>query len=248
VKVKVNTGKEEKKMSTYFLTGANRGLGLEFVRQLSSKKDNLILAAVRNSQADLTDLKKVISNDNVHIVECDTGSLESISSLKSSVGDILQKSNRKLNYLFNNAGINATSTDTSLTLDPKSVHHHIDVNVLGPAKIVEVLQSYLSPGAVIMNMTSGLGSLTRAKSITKCCTYSISKAALNMLAVHQAKDFQGKAIVIVMDPGWVKTRMGGEGAFLEPEESIGGMLKVVHGLKEEDTAKFYVYSGDEVPW
>ncbi|OCT53027.1 hypothetical protein CLCR_11416 [Cladophialophora carrionii] len=83
----------------------------------------------------------------------------------------------------------------------------------------------------------------------KCTTYSISKAAVNMLTVHQSEQLKDRGIkVICMDPGWVKTRMGGDGALLEPEESIGGMLKVVHNLKDEDTGKFYTYTGGEVPW
>ena len=57
-----------------------------------------------------------------------------------------------------------------------------------------------------------------------------------------------EVVVVCMDPGWVKTRMGGEGAVLMPEESIGGMLRCVHGLKGEDNGKFYTYTGEEVPW
>lgn len=73
-----------------------------------------------------------------------------------------------------------------------------------------------------------------------------------MLTVHQAGELKGKGVkVICMDPGWVKTRMGGEGAVLEPAASIGGMLKVVHGLAGVNlagVAKFYAYDGSEVPW
>ncbi|KAF2877648.1 hypothetical protein BDV95DRAFT_602018 [Massariosphaeria phaeospora] len=237
-------------MPTYFLTGANRGLGLEFVRQLSSNPSNVVIAAVRSLSADLSTLQSLTRDTkNVHIIECDVGSTSSISSLSSRVSEILAKSGQKLNYLLNNAGINATSSDTSLSIDPASLQTHIAVNVLGPAKIVEALQGQLAQGAVVMNMTSGLGSLTVAKDMTKCCTYSISKAALNMLSVHQAKDLKGiEAVVVCMDPGWVKTDMGGEGAMIEPKVSIEGMLKVIGGLKKEDTAKFYRYDGEEVPW
>lgn len=70
-----------------------------------------------------------------------------------------------------------------------------------------------------------------------------------MLTVHQAGDLKERGVqVICMDPGWVKTRMGGEGAILEPEFSISSMLKVVHALKDDDTAKFYTYSGEQLPW
>jgi NAD(P)-dependent dehydrogenase (short-subunit alcohol dehydrogenase family) len=232
-------------MPVYFITGANRGLGLEFVRQLSPGNENTIIACTRSLDSDLTDLK-ALGNGNVHILQCDTGSLSSISALEESVPHIL--GDKKIDFLFNNAGINPTSADTSLTIDPDSLKLQLDVNVIGPAKIVETLRAHLAKGAVIMNMTSGLGSLNLSLQNTKCCTYSISKAALNMVTVHQAHDLRGEAIVITMDPGWVKTRLGGVGAILEPEESIGGMLKVLRGLKPEDTAKFYHYSGNEIPW
>ena len=103
-------------------------------------------------------------------------------------------------------------------------------------------------------MTSGLGSMHVSLSITprKCATYSISKSALNALTVQQSGELREKlgpkCVVVCMDPGWVKTRMGGEGAVLEPEESISGMLKCVQGLGEGDNGKFFTYTGKEVPW
>ncbi len=72
-----------------------------------------------------------------------------------------------------------------------------------------------------------------------------------MLTVHQSADLRAKlpgAVVIVMDPGWVKTRMGGDGAMLEPEESIGSALKVLHGLQNDDTGKFFSCNREIKPW
>jgi len=236
-------------MPTYFLTGANRGIGLEFVRQLSKNKDNTVIAGVRSKKGDLAELEALSTNGNVHIIECDVGSTESIASLEFRVAEILSKTGANLNYLFNIAGINATSSDTSLSLDPASLQRHMDINVLGPAKIVETLKQYLARGAVVMNMTSGLASMTVAKDTPKCCTYSISKAAQNMLSLHQARDLKrNHAIVICMDPGWVKTRMGGKGAMVEPDVSISGMLEVIAGLKNEDSGKFFRFDGGQVPW
>ncbi|KAF2437869.1 NAD(P)-binding protein [Karstenula rhodostoma CBS 690.94] len=237
-------------MPTYFLTGANRGIGLEFVRQLSAAPTNSIIAAVRSRRSDLDALKELAhANANVHIIECDVSSTDSIASLEFRVAEILSKTGENLNYLFNIAGINATSSDTSLSIGPASLQRHMDVNVLGPAKIVETLRRYLARGAVVMNMSTGLASLTVARDVSKCCTYSISKAALNMLSLHQAKDLKrSHAIVICMDPGWVKTRMGGKGAFVEPEVSISGMLEVISGLRKEDSGKFFRFDGGQIPW
>ncbi|KAJ4360437.1 uncharacterized protein N0V89_001000 [Didymosphaeria variabile] len=237
-------------MPTYFLTGANRGIGFEFVRQLSASPGNNIIAAVRSRKSDLAELKRLaFYKPNVHIIECDVSSTDSIASLEFRVAEILSKTGENLNYLFNVAGINASSSDTSLSIDPASLQRHMDVNVLGPAKIVETLRKYLARGAVVMNLSTGLASLTVARDVSKCCTYSMSKAAQNMLSLHQAKDLKrSHATVICMDPGWVKTRMGGKGAMVEPEVSISGMLEVVFGLKKEDSGKFFRFDGGQIPW
>jgi NAD(P)-dependent dehydrogenase (short-subunit alcohol dehydrogenase family) len=222
---------------------------LEFVHQLATDENNKIIAAVRSKANDYSELEALASKGNVHIIECDVSSTDSISSLSFRVAEILSKTGDSLNYLFNIAGINGTSSDTSQSIDPASLQRHMDINVLGPAKIVESLKQYLARGAVVMNMTSGLGSMTVAKDMTKCCTYSISKAAQNMLSLHQAGDLKGRhVIVICMDPGWVKTRMGGKGAMVEPEVSISGMIDVIKGLKKEDTGKFYRFDGSQCPW
>ena len=93
---------------------------------------------------------------------------------------------------------------TSLDLTPEALNEHVNVNVMGPAKTVQVLERHLRDGSVVMNMTSGLGSLAynRTKDLTECTAYSISKAAVNMLTVHQASNLKKKGVVVVcMDPG-----------------------------------------------
>lgn len=127
--------------------------------------------------------------------------------------------------------------------------------MIGPAKTTQFLleAELLSPSARIVNMSSGLGSMAVSLSIEprKAATYSISKAGLNALTVQQSGEVAqklGKGAVICIDPGWVKTRMGGSGAVLEPEESISGMLKCIHGLDQGSNGKFYTYTGKEVPW
>jgi NAD(P)-dependent dehydrogenase (short-subunit alcohol dehydrogenase family) len=239
-------------MPIYCITGANRGLGLEFVRQIAASPKNTILALSRSLSSDLSDLKAV-AHSNTHILECDTGDLNSIQAFVKKASSVL--SGKKIDFLFNNAGINSHPEQSSLSLGPEDVYNQIRINVIGPAKVVEFLLAadLLSSNVRITNMTSGLGSMQRSLGMTprKCTGYSISKAALDMLAVHQSGDLKDKlpgAVVIVMDPGWVKTRMGGSGAVLEPEVSIGGMLKIVHGLSEADNGRFYTYTGEQVPW
>lgn len=248
-------------MPVYCITGANRGLGLEFVRQLASSPDNTILALTRSLSSDLADLKAASApSAKTHILECDTGNPDSIQAFVAAAQQLLDPTSTKIDYLINNAGVNLKSWQSSLTLEPEDLIQQMRVNVLGPAKMVALLHaaSLLSPAVRVANLTSGLASMTESlgapgNTSRKCCGYSISKAALNMLAVHQSGDLREKggltdAVVIVIDPGWVKTRMGGQGAFLEPEESIAGMLKVLHGLGDADNGAFYHYNGARKPW
>ncbi|KAH6632849.1 hypothetical protein F5144DRAFT_264780 [Chaetomium tenue] len=239
-------------MPVYCITGTNRGLGLEFVRQLAQSNDNTIIAAVRSLSSDLTDLKAVAS-PTTHILECDTGNIPSIHTFVKAVARTLGEG-KKIDYLLNVAGVNLASSQSSLNLGPDELHAQLSINVIGPAKTVELFldAGLLSPDVRVLNMTSGLASLQLStQSARKCAGYSISKAALNMLTVHQSADLRAQlpgAVVIVMDPGWVKTRMGGAGAQMEPSKSIGDMLVVLHGLRPEDTGSFYCHNGEKLPW
>lgn len=240
-------------MPTYVITGANRGIGLEFIRQLTQSPENTILALVRDTSKDHSALKS-LANEKTSIFECDTSSLASIRDFAKSARSTLGDS--KIDYVINNAGINLSSQNSSLQLAPDDLLESIKTNVLGPAKLVEFLlqQGVLNENVRVQNMSSGLGSLQRTVEGEgrQCAGYSISKASLNMLSTHLAADLRKAglkgAVVIMMDPGWVKTDMGGKGAVLNPEESVGGQLKVLQELKDEDNGKFFRYAGDQVPW
>lgn len=231
---------------TYLITGSNRGLGLEFVRQISQDQNNQILALVRSLQGELDDLKSLASsNSKIHILECDTGNVSSIQQCGTQITKVL--GDGQLHYLINNAGINSVPQKTALTMTPEDIRSHIEINVIGPNELVKACDKHLKQGSVVMNMTSGLGSI--GLGIVKCSAYAMSKCALNMVTAHLAGEMKERGVrVFVMDPGWVKTRMGGEGAVLEAHESIGGMLKVLRKEGIDDTGLFYEYSGETKPW
>jgi NAD(P)-dependent dehydrogenase (short-subunit alcohol dehydrogenase family) len=241
-------------MATYVITGANRGIGLEFVAQICSDASNTVIACVRDSLSDISLLEELSNKHrSIHILECDISSFESIKSFAKCLSKIIGTSG-KVDYLINNAAIQSVRDDNSLEITESGLLDHIKTNVLGPAEVVRTLQPHLQKGSVVMNMTSGIASMTfgtRHEVPTMHATYSISKAALNMLTVHQASDLGkgGKGVIVIcMDPGWVKTRMGGEGALLEARDSVIGMLKCLRRLEESDTGKFYDCVGEAVPW
>lgn len=247
-------------MPTYVITGANRGIGLEFVRQLASEPKNTIITGVRTLPEPSSPLAALRDSApaKIHILQCDTSSSTSISEFSSATASALASKSpsggARVDYLLNNAGI-LDSTTNSLELDPADLGRHIQINVAGPAQLVAALRSHslLQHGSVVMNMSSGHGSIERTRTVRKGTgntAYSISKAALNMLTAHQAMDLKSEGVIVIsMAPGWTKTDMGGAGAFVEVEDTVKGMLGVIGGLKDiSQTAKFFAYTGEEYDW
>lgn len=122
----------------------------------------------------------------------------------------------------------------------------MSTNVLGPALVLSTLLPLLAPDARVVNVTSGLGSLELLSNGTigaQSTHYSVSKAALNMMTVHQARQVPRGVVVVCVDPGHVRTEMGGEGATVEVGESVRGVWEVIRGLKGEDNGKFFGVQG-----
>ncbi|KAK5651882.1 hypothetical protein OQA88_11541 [Cercophora sp. LCS_1] len=235
-------------MPTYFISGTRRGIGYELVRQLSLSGDNTIFATVRSLSGDNNSLASLKSTApaTIHILECDTSSPASITTIPSLLPD-----GTKIDHLLANAAILTHPNNTSLTLTSELLLSHIQTNVVGPALLLQTLLPFLSPTARVVNITSGLGSLTLVGNGTidpDATAYSISKTALNMLTVHQARQIPKGIVVVCMDPGHTKTEMGGPKAVLEVEDSAKGILETVHALEEGDNGAFRLYSGKVLPW
>ncbi|KAH8101080.1 NAD-P-binding protein [Cristinia sonorae] len=234
------------KETTWLITGSSRGIGLEFVRQLSASPDNIVIATCRSPDT-ASDLKTVASKaqGTVHIVPLDISNPESIAAIEKSVKNIL--GDGPLDYLVNNAGI-LTGLDTAFDFLLEDFIKTMSTNVAGPAKVTEALLPYLERGErpVVLNMGSGVGSITN-DSGAKRTIYSMSKAALNMLTYKQAKA-KPNIIFLVVDPGWVKTDMGGGSAFLEPAFTVSGQLKLLESITLEQSGKFLRHDGEHVPW
>ena len=257
---------------TYLITGANRGIGLEFTRQLATRDaSSTIISTIRDTSSVSEGLGSLSSShENVHLATCELADPVSISSLASQVERILgspsgTSSSRttvngdsaKIDVLINNAATNLLPTSTPLTIEPESFQSEMATNVLGPALVVSSLLPMLGSGSLVVNLTTGLGSTSRTLSAswgTKATLYSVSKAALNVLSVHQAKDphLRGKGVTVVgLDPGWVITELGGEGANVDVEDSVSGMLRVLDelmGKGQDVNGKCFNWKGAETSW
>lgn len=242
-------------MLTYLITGANRGIGLEYVRALATSSENVVFALVRDASFAHKDLLSIVASANakIHVVECDISSPSSISSLGSRLIAVsIDSSPIIIDIVINNAGTIVHREHDAMTLNSESIHAHIQTNVTGPALLVQSVIPYLKEGSIIINVSSMLAcmSLVQDGTIpTMASPYSISKAALNMLTIHQAAALREKGIVVVaMDPGHVKTAMGGSDAPLEADFSATSILKTLSGLGIEQSGKFLRYNGESIPW
>ncbi|MBD3375719.1 SDR family NAD(P)-dependent oxidoreductase [candidate division KSB1 bacterium] len=232
-------------MQTILITGANRGLGLEFVQQLLKQETRLFACCREPEKADTLSKLSKSTPDRLELVTCDVASKESIIQ---AVREVKSKTNQ-IDLLINNAGI-LINDETLDSLQAETLVQNFWVHAIGPTLLIRECLPLLkaSPKAKILNLSSQLGSLNNKMSGGNY-SYSSSKAALNMLTRCMAIDLRHEGVIaVVVHPGWVKTSMGGPHAAITPTESVTGMLKLVQGLNEADTGKFFTWTGERHPW
>jgi NAD(P)-dependent dehydrogenase (short-subunit alcohol dehydrogenase family) len=228
----------------YAITGASRGLGLEFVRQLLNRGDT-IDAGVR-APSEARQLQELVrgAEGRLRLHALDISEPKSVDAFAATVGQ-----GEALDVLINNAGV--YGKDGALTeLDYESMASTFAVNTLGPLRLTAALLPALRRGSArrIIHITSQMGSIGD-NGMGGSYGYRISKAAMNMAMRNMHVDLHGEGFVTIsMHPGWVQTDMGGPNAPLLPEESVRGMINVIDRLKAEDGGRFFSYQGQELPW
>ena len=227
------------------ITGANRGLGLEFVRQLS-EAGHTVIACCRKPEAS-DELKQLCEGhpDTLVTMTLDVTDDDSVTSARQWVKSKVDN----LDLLINNAGIKTTDPNLA-DFDAQRAMSVFDVNTLGPLRVTKAFASLLeaSEQPKLINISSQLGSMAR-RGEGGSYSYNASKAALNMLSFKLADDPElAKTIVTSVHPGWVSTDMGGQSAPVTPPESVKGLLRVIDELTPEDNGKFLTYSGETHPW
>ena len=241
-------------MRRVLITGAGRGLGLEFVRQCLDRGDK-VLAGVRHPEkARALQELKTTQGEQLTLVTLDVADTASIEASWQTV----RSSYDALDLLINNAGINSMSHDAGGAaahsrlgeLDPEQINAMFRVNAIDPLMMAQRYLDLLKAGNSprVVSISSWLGSLTD-KTKGGNYSYCASKTALNMLMRTLAFDVIKEGIVaVVVNPGWVQTDMGGSKASLTPKESVQGLLQVVDNLTEKDAGRFFNRDGTEHPW
>ena len=239
------------------ITGGNRGIGLEIVKQLLSLPNppGYIFATCRSleSASELNSLSE--GNNNLHVVQLDVNDFEGFNQVVSEVERKLE--GRGLDLLLNNAGIMDRSTLNEVTAE-----RMIDVyktNTVAPLMLAKAFRPLLrraasrssnedSAKACIVNISSVLGSITENSGRT-FYPYRSSKAALNMITKSLSIDLESEGIMAVtLHPGWVKTDMGGQNAAVTTKESVEGLLTVIGSLDNSTNGGFFDFTGKALPW
>ncbi|MDQ3262123.1 MAG: SDR family oxidoreductase, partial [Myxococcota bacterium] len=217
----------------YLITGGNRGIGLEFVRQLLERGDQVEATARAPRSARELQTLLAAHPERLRLHACDVASNGSVVALGH------QLAGTPIDVLINNAGVMGTE-DSLGGFKFDDFLETLNVNAVGAVRVIQALLPNLRVGGgrKLIQITSGLGSISDNRS-GGYLDYRMSKAALDMLAVNLARELGGEGFSsIALQPGWVQTDMGGEGAPTPVETSVGGMLKVIDGLQASDNGRF----------
>jgi NAD(P)-dependent dehydrogenase (short-subunit alcohol dehydrogenase family) len=223
-------------MPTVLVTGANRGIGLEFVRQYAEEgwrvhacaRDPKVAKELAALKGDITIHRLDVSDEKqiAHLVK----------ELKGDAIDVL----------VNNAGVGGADEST----EPEEWLKVFHINSIAPVRVAEALLPNLEMGGgrLVLSLTSRMGSIADNGS-GGSYAYRSSKAALNAAMKSLAIDWKRRGIIVVVaHPGWVKTDMGGPSAQISPQRSVAGLRQKLSALKLADSGSFFNYDGSALPW
>jgi NAD(P)-dependent dehydrogenase (short-subunit alcohol dehydrogenase family) len=231
-------------MPSTLITGANRGLGLEFARRYLAD-DWQVYASCRDLGS-ASELRRMAdgSGGKLRVLTMDVSNLASVRGAAAAL------KGKPIDLLLNNAGIGGPRGQTIGNVDYETWARVLDVNTLGPMRVAEAFVNNVahSERKLIVTITSGMGSIADNSS-GSAYAYRSSKAAVNMVMRSLAIDLASRGIIcVVINPGWVQTDMGGQHAHLTPAESVAAMRRLIDKLGPATTGKFFNYDGREYAW
>lgn len=225
-------------MPTVLISGANRGIGLEFARQYAQAGWRVIATSRSPGKAEA--LRALGPSVTVH--HLDVADFAAIAALGRTLG------RDSVDVLIANAGIGGPTAMTPDAIDIEGWGETFRINAMAPLVLAASFQPQVarSEQRKMIAITSRLGSMG-ANGEGGRYAYRSSKAALNAVWRSFALDHP-ELIVAVLHPGWVRTDMGGRDALLGVEESVTGLRRVIAGLCKADSGRFYNYDGSPIPW
>jgi NAD(P)-dependent dehydrogenase (short-subunit alcohol dehydrogenase family) len=217
-------------MPTVLITGANRGIGLEFARQYSSDGWQVV-ATARESSAELDAL-------GVRVEQLDLGDANGVADFPSRID--------RIDLFIANAGTNLPMNGETAE-DARAWAAMMMVNAIAPYMLGRKLLPRMTDAGKMIAISSGMGSIGDIGG--GWVPYRTSKAALNMAWSSLALEARPRGVACVLfSPGWVKTRMGGSGAEISAEKSVADMRALIERLTIDDTGRFLRRNGSDIPW
>lgn len=230
-------------MPSVLITGSNRGLGLEFVRQYAA--DGWRVHAACRSPEEAHDLQSAASaSSQVTVYALDVANEEQIGALADHLGA------EPIDLLLNNAGVLASAGNTFGQVDKSAWLEALEINTIAPLLMSQAFLPHLKRGelGVIANVSSRLGSL-EDNARGGLYAYRSSKAAVNQVTRALSFDLKSAGVSVVsLHPGWAQTDMGGPQAQVAVDVSVRGMRRVIAGLRPEHSGQFLNYDGSPIPW
>ena len=231
-------------MPSALITGANRGLGLEFARQYLD--DGWQVHAACRDPESASELRRLAdaSDRKLRIIALD---VTDPSSIKPAAAEL---DGQAIDLLLNNAGVMGARGQTIGNIDYDAWAKVLDANTIGPMRVSEAFVDHVarSERKLIVTLTSGMGSLADNTS-GGWIAYRSSKAAVNMVMRSLAIDLAPRGITcVVVNPGWVRTDMGGPHGNLTPAESVTMIRRLIETLGPAQSGKFLNYNGREYAW
>jgi len=227
---------------TVLITGASRGVGLEFARQYAADGWR-VHACCRNPQG-ASALNEALAGHDGVVHALDVADRQSIDSLKGELGG------ESLDLLINNAGVGGGDHQTFGDMDYEAWAETMQVNAFGPYRVSEALVDNVAAidAGTIANISRQMASLTECDEGDEFI-YRSSKTALNMVSVNLAHDLGPRGItVLAFHPGWVRTDMGGPEAPITAQESVTALRASIAATSHADNGRFLNYDGTPLPW
>lgn len=231
-------------MENVLVTGANRGIGLGHTHAFAAR--GIHVFATARIPHDASDLHALAGEfpGKITVLGYDAAHPDGLASLKAAIG------NTPLDLLLANAGAMGSDRQSFGSVDMVAMLQLVRVNSLAPLALAESLAGNVarSQKKLIAFQSSRMGSIADNTS-GGYYAYRTSKAALNMVAVGLTNDLRPQGFtVITMHPGWVRTRMGGQGGQISVEQSVRGQQRLFDKVQAGDTGRFFNYDGTELPW
>lgn len=241
-------------LHSVLITGANRGIGLEFVKELAllgPNKISYLIATCRNPDqaTELNELAK--KHENLTVLKLDVKNYDSYDEFYNQVSSIV--GDKGLQLLINNAGILITKEFEEVTRE--QMLENFEVNVVTPLLLTQKLLPLLKLSGsqnktrtLVVNVSSKIASIDDNTSGGRY-PYRTSKTALNQVSKSMSVDLlKHKIQTVAVHPGWVQTDMGGPNALINTSQSVSGMLKYILDNESDINGKFLNYDGTEIAW